>query len=308
MASPLRIGAAAALATQLVVGPGFAQLAEVVPKGFEGVGLTQVLDAEVPKDVPFTDDHGAAVSSGFYFDGTRPVLLTFNYTDCPLMCSQQLDGFVDALRQLEGVTPGEDFQIVTVSIDHRETWKKASLTKEKYLRDLGPDRAAAAADGWHFLVGAEGNIRRLADAVGFHYKWIDPTTKYSHVPAIIILTPEGHTSQYFSGWDYGPDDLRRALRDASGGKIGQYSDSFFYSCFRYDPDQGVTGMVIMRVGAALAVVALASFVILMRRMEPKMASDEAAATSASAGEQNADDTKTHDQKTHDAPGKAKVAP
>lgn len=271
-----------------------AQLAEVVPQGLEGVGLDQVLDAQIPLDVPFTDGDGQAATIGQYFDGVHPVLLTFNYTDCPLMCSQQLDGFVDALRKLEGVVPGDDFQIVTISIDHRETWKKAGLTKEKYIRDLGPDKARAAAKGWHFLVGAEGNIRRVSDAVGFHYKWINPTTKFSHVPAIIVATPKGHTSRYFSGWDYGPVELRRALVEASEGEIGTLSDAFFYSCFRYDPDKGATGILIMRVGGVVAVVALAALIFLLRRMEPKLG--------PSGGLKN-----PTDEKNHDTPDRAEVA-
>lgn len=284
---------AALLTAAFAPAQAIAQLAEVVPQGIEGVGLDQLLDAQIPLDVPFTDGDGKAAKLSQYFDGVHPVLITFNYTDCPLMCSQQLDGFIDCLRKLEGVAPGEDFQILTISIDHRETFKKAGLTKEKYLRDLGPEKAADAKEGWHFLVGAEGNIRSVADAVGFRYKWVNPTTKFSHVPAIIIATPEGRTSRYFSGWDYGPVELRRALVEASEGEIGTLSDAFFYSCFRYDPDKGATGILIMRVGGALAVLALLTLIILLRRMEPKDGSTGGGA-------------KTTDEKTHDTPARAEV--
>ena len=211
----------------------------------------------------FTDQDGRPVHLGDYFDGARPVLLTMNYTNCPMLCSMQLNGLTDGLRGLDtdtGWTPGGNFVVLTVSIDHEEKPERAKQTHDRYIRDLG---RPAAASGWHFLTGSQENIRALTDAIGFVFKKIPGTNDYAHKAALMVLTPEGKISRYLSGIEYEPKTLRLSMIESSEGKVGSAKDKFllFWNCYRYDPEKQrytVAAEVIMRIGAALTVLILGS--------------------------------------------------
>ncbi len=234
----------------LFAGPALAQLTDVPLAELEGVGIDEKLGERVALDLPFRDEQGREVTLGDLFQAGRPVILSLNYSDCPMLCTLQLNGLVDSLADVS-LTPGQDFEILSVSIDPAETPERARLTKEKYVKAYG---RLETADGWHFWVGKQASIRQLADSIGFRYKFIRERNEFSHAAALMICTPAGKLSRYLYGVQYDPQTLKLSLIEASEGKIGSTVDQIILYCFHYDAEAGRYGPVaqrIMRLGAGL---------------------------------------------------------
>lgn len=232
-----------------------AQLLEDLPEEMQDVGIDEKLGDQVPLDLEFLDENGKRISMQGVFDGERPVLLSLNYSDCPMLCRIQLDGLVRCLRDLEWTT-GQQFDVVSVSVDPLETPIRAKQTEQRYLADYG---RAGAASGWRFLVGSKKNIKKLADSVGFRYKLVPETGEYSHTAALMVMTPGGVVSRYLYGVMYEPQTVRLSLVEAGEGKIGSTLDRIILFCFHYDETKGRYGPVarrVMSMGAGVTVVAL----------------------------------------------------
>jgi protein SCO1/2 len=235
--------------------PAPAQLANQVPPQLEEVGIEEHLDAKLPLDLEFRDESGKVVTLGDYFDGVKPVILTLNYYKCPMLCGLQLNGLLDGLMELDW-TPGQEFELVTVSINPLETPALAAEKKQNYLRRYG---RPSAASGWHFLTGREPEIRQLASTLGFGYTLDRETGEYAHAAAIFVSTPEGRVARYLYGIEYPPKRLRLALLEASEGEIGSTLDQLILYCFHYDPSSrrySPVAMNIMRLGAGATAVVL----------------------------------------------------
>lgn len=267
---PKRWRGAVALVALLGAAPAaLAQRADRVPEGMEGVGIDQLLDVQADLDATFLDDRGNVARLRDFADGTMPTILTFNFSDCPMICSSQLDALVGTLRDVD-LMPGTDYRVVTVSLDANEIPAKARIAKQRYVAQWGHPSADRA---WHFLTGKAEQIRKLADSVGYHYKYVDDEVKYAHFPALILLTPQARTARYIGGLIYQPTTLRYSLVEASGGKIGTITDDIFFSCFRYDPHTGKYSLFatnFMMLGGALTLVALGVFLFNMRKFESKL--------------------------------------
>lgn len=245
------------LISLLGVAPAAAQTGTPVPAELEGVGITEKPDGQVPLQLAFTDENGNPVTLGRYFESEKPVLLTLVYYRCPMLCTLVLDGMVDALRPLDWV-PGDQFEIVSVSIDHTEKPRMARFKKQSYIESYGKPEAAA---GWHFLTGEAGAVRALADSVGFGFKKIEETGEYAHPAALFLLTPDGRVSRYLYGVLHEPKTMRLSLVEASQGKIGNALDKILLYCYRYDAEEGRYTPVawrIMRLGGLLTVLILGS--------------------------------------------------
>jgi len=235
------------------------------PPGLRGVGLEQRLDAALPLDLPFRDESGAAVRLGDYF-GHGPVILTLVYYECPMLCTEVLNGLVKSLGVLS-FTVGKDLTVVTVSFEPHDTPVAAAAKKAAVLTRYGRPEAAA---GWHFLVGDEPAITRLAETVGFHYAYDVTNQQYAHATAIMLVTPDGHLSRYLYGVEYSPRDLRLGLVEASANRIGSAVDQVLLFCFHYDPATGKYGAVVMnlvRLGGVATVLALGTAIVVLRRRE-----------------------------------------
>ena len=231
-----------------------------VPDLLARVGIDQKLDAPVPLDLTFADERGRRVRLGDYF-GRRPVVLALVYYECPMLCTQVLNGAVAAFKTMN-FTAGTEFDVVTVSFDPRETPAMAAQKKVTYINKYGRPQAAA---GWHFLTGGQAEIDALASAVGFRYVYDEATDQYVHASALMVLTPQGRLSKYFYGIEYPPRDLRLGLVDASGGKIGNPVDQVLLYCYHYDPNAGRYSMVVMnvlRLAAVATVVLVGGFIVL----------------------------------------------
>ena len=241
-----------------------------MPRPLREIGFDQNLDQYVPLDVPFRDESGRTIRLADYF-GSRPVVLVFAYYDCPMLCTQVINGLSTALNILS-LAPGKDFEIVTVSFNPRDTPATASAKKAVYLERYTRDGAAQA---WHFLSGDQPSIDRLAKAAGFRYVWDAETKQFAHPTGVIVLTADGRLSRYLFGIEYGPRDLRYALVEASAGSVGNAADTLLLYCYHYDPMTGRYGFVVMRavrIAGAATVLALASFIIVMVRKEKRAAS------------------------------------
>lgn len=233
------------------------QLIEEMPVEMQDVGIDEKRGDQIPRDLKFRDDRGEVVSVADLFDGQRPVLLSLNYSDCPMLCREQLNGLARGLSEMEW-SVGKEFDVVSVSIDPLETVDKARMTKEKYVQQYG---RPSGGRGWRFLVGSQQNISALADAVGFRYKFLPDTRDYSHTAAIIVCTPDGVVSRYLGGIDYDPQTLRLSMVEAADGKVGSALDQFLLTCFVYDHTKGRYAPVavqIMKVAGGVTVVMLAA--------------------------------------------------
>jgi len=228
---------------------------------YHQVGIDQRLDSAVALDLPFRDESGKDVMLGDYF-GRKPVVLSLVYYQCPMLCTEVLNGMAEAFRSLT-FTAGKEFTVVTVSINPRETPDLATQKKEMYVHQYGRPEAAS---GWHFLTGDEASIEKLAAAVGYHYLYDSSTGQYAHATGIMVLTPGGKLSRYFYGIQYEPKDLRFALEDASNNAIGSPVDRILLLCYHYDPMTGKYGLVVanvLKIGGALTVIILGGFIALM---------------------------------------------
>jgi protein SCO1/2 len=239
------------------------QTAQQIPVQLRNVGVTQHLNAQVPRDLTFRDETGATVSLADY-TGKRPVLLALVYYECPRLCSMILRGMLKAAAVLP-FQAGRDFEMVAVSFDPREKPPLAAATKNAFIERYAKRKDTA---GWHFLTGDEAQIKKLTDTVGFRYALDPASNQYSHASTLIVLTPDARVSRYLYGVEYSAKDVRLALVEASQGKIGSTIDQFLLYCFHYDPTTGKYSTAIiqwMRGGAILTIGALAAMVIVATR-------------------------------------------
>jgi protein SCO1/2 len=235
------------------------------PPRLENVGIEQHLDAQVPPDLTFRDDTGKTVKLGDYF-GRKPLILNLVYYNCTMLCGEALAGLSSAMRLVK-FDVGDQFDVVTVSFDPRETPEMAAAKKKDYVGRYG--RANAAA-GWHFLTGQPDSINALTKVVGFQYQYDEKSNQYAHATAIMVLTPQGRISRYFYGVDFPPKDLRMGLVEASQGKIGNAVDAVLLYCYHYNPETGKYGAMvanILRLAAAATILVMGIFLFILWRLD-----------------------------------------
>jgi len=236
------------------------------PPGLQFVGIEQHLNAEIPGNLEFRDELGNPVKFGDYFGHGRPVILNLGYYQCPMLCSELLEGLVGSMKALT-LELGQDFDVVTLSFNPAETTDMAAAKKRDIMKRYG---RANADRGWHFLTGRADQIKALTDAVGFQYEFDPKTGQYAHATAIVLLTPDRHIAEYFYGVEFSPRDLRLGLVEASQGKIGNITDSVLLYCYHYDPRAGKYGAVIsnvLKISGLATILILGSFIFVMYRAD-----------------------------------------
>lgn len=240
-----------------------------LPTALRDVRIEQKLDQQLPLDLVFRDEAGQEVKLGQYFR-QKPVVLSLVYYDCPMLCTQILNGMVTSFRVLP-FQIGKEFDVVTISFDPREKPELAATKKKVYI-DYLPDRMQAGANnGWHFLTGDPASIERITDAVGFRYNYDEATKQFAHASAIMVATPEGKLSRYFYGVEYAARDLRLGLIESSQSKIGTLSDELLLYCFHYDPTTGKYGAAVMRVMRIAGVITLLGIIAMIIFLKPRNA-------------------------------------
>jgi protein SCO1 len=245
------------------------------PALLDKVTIAQHLDAQLPLNLQFVDETGKTVELGQYF-GKKPAILALVYYQCPMLCSEELNGLTGALRMVD-LTPGKDFNVVVVSIDPTEGPALAAAKKASYVKRYGKPETA---DGWHFLTaqpnGGQANIDALAKVTGFGYVKIPgpdgKLNQFAHASSIQIVTPEGKLAQYYMGVEYSPKDLRLGLVEASSNKIGSPVDNILTYCYHYDPQTNTHSLIVARVvqlGGAVTLLGLGGFMLVMFRQDAK---------------------------------------
>lgn len=266
------------LCSQLVLAcalllPGFSLAAGegslLAPRELEGTQIVDKRASKVPMDVQLVNHRGEPVLSGSYFENgdTRPVILTLGYYKCPMLCSLVLNAMMDPLKTIS-LKLGNDYRILSVSINPNETADLANHKRGSYVEALGGNQESP----WFFHVGRESEVRRLADSVGFGYKFHERSGEYVHSAGIFILSPEGVLSRTFFGLKYNASDLKMSLLDAGQGRIGTLLDRVILSCFHYDPDSHKYGVYVfgmMRIGGLLTVLIVGIFLVLHWRNEKR---------------------------------------
>jgi protein SCO1/2 len=236
----------------------------LVPDYLRGIGIDQNLNAQVPLGIFFADEFGRLVKLGDLL-GKRPAILALVYYTCPALCDQILHGVVRGLKPLS-FKAGGDFDVIAISINPNEKPPDAAEKRQEVVKLYS---STASPAGWHFLTGTEPNIRAVADAAGFRYRY-DPKTKmYFHAAGVMVLTPEGKLSRYLYGVEYEPKDLKLALVEASQNRIGTVVERILLFCYHYDPLKGKYSATILNLLHVAAVVFLviliAGFTLLWRR-------------------------------------------
>jgi protein SCO1/2 len=220
-------------------------------------------DAQVPLELAFRDENARPVRLGDLLNG-KPTILMFAYYECPMLCSLVLNDLSRTMQALP-YEIGQEFEVITVSMDPGETPALAAAKKASYIHAFGRPEAA---EGWHFLTGEQVAISRLAETVGFHYVYDSTLDQYAHPAGIIVLTPGGRISRYLFGIDYSPTELRLALVEASEQKIASPVDRFILLCYAYDPQTGrYTFLIhtILRVASSATAAALGILVLILSR-------------------------------------------
>jgi protein SCO1/2 len=246
-----------------------------LPQVLQRVGVTQKLNQPVPLDAQFVDETGKTVKLGDYF-GKHPAILTLVYYNCPMLCSEEMDGLTSALEMVK-LTPGKDFDVIIISIDPSETPEMAAKKKAFYLKRYGRPETAA---GWHFLTGQRPAIDQVTDAVGFGYVRVPgpdgKLTQFAHASSIEIVTTEGKLAQYYLGVEYSPKDILLGLIEASDNKIGSPVANILTYCYHYDPQNNKHSLKIARVvqlGGIVTMAGLGGFIFLMFRKDMKLGRD-----------------------------------
>lgn len=235
------------------------------PRILDKVGIEQRIGQQLPLDTPFVDDHGRQVRLGDFF-GSRPVVMALAYFECPMLCTQVLNGMTGSLKTMN-FTPGKDYDVVVISINPHEGPMLAKEKKDTYVGQFGRPETA---EGWHFLTGTEPAIHAVAEAIGFHYAYDENIQQYAHAAAIYVATPKGVVARYFLGLDYAPRSLRFALVEASANRLGTVADQLLLLCYHYDPTTGKYGagtLEAVRIGGVLTVLALVGFIVVSVRQE-----------------------------------------
>ncbi|MCB0369091.1 MAG: SCO family protein [Bdellovibrionales bacterium] len=226
-----------------------------VPSELEGVGIDQKLGASIDKSLKFKDENGQEVTLGSFYGTHKPVIISLVYYTCPSLCNFHLNGLTEVLKSVDW-NPGQQFEVVAISFDPKETPTDAKSKKESYMSMYNRPGTEA---GWHFLTGTQEEIAKITSSVGFNYKWNDKDNQWAHASAAIITTPDGVISRYLGGIQFDPKDVRLALNEASGGKIGNLIDKVILYCFHYDPKANKYALYafnLMRLGGAVIILVM----------------------------------------------------
>jgi protein SCO1/2 len=238
---------------------GLSSADNALPPMLQDVGIDQRVNSQLPLNLTFKDENGKNVQLQQYFNSHKPVILTLVYYECPMLCTEVLNGLLKSLKVIS-LNVGKDFDVVTVSFDPGETPKLASEKKTAYLHAYN---RSGANSGWHFMTGNPDSIKSLTKAVGFRYNYDPKSDQFAHGAAIMVITPQGKISNYFYGVEYSARDLRLALVEASKGKIGTIRDQILLFCFHYDPSTGkysAYALNLVRLGGILTVIGLGIFI------------------------------------------------
>lgn len=249
------------------------------PPTFQGekVSVEEKLGAMVPGNLKFRDHTGNVVTLGQVLRGDLPTILTFNYSDCPMLCSLQLNGLTAVLDEVAAPAAldeaaasrpdlvkagrkatfklGGHFRVLTVVLEPTQTQAKTQATRQSYLDRLSEKDRALAAQGWTFLSAVDPNdsraIAALADSVGFRYTYVRERAEWAHPAALIFLSTSGTVTRYVHGTQFEAPLIRESIIKA-GLSEPATAIGFMNRCYHFDPNannHSRAGVLTLRVGA-----------------------------------------------------------
>ncbi|MDX1586117.1 MAG: SCO family protein [Balneolaceae bacterium] len=250
-----------------------AQLNKQKPKDVQDVGIEEHLGDKIPLDLKFATSEGDSVTLATLMQGEKPVLLNPVYYECPMLCSMVIEAVYSGVSDLKW-TPGDEYNIITFSIDHEEDSKLAASTKDSMITKLGRENAR---EGWYFLTGKEEAIKELTEAIGFKYKKVEQQDQFAHSAAIMFLSPDGTLTRYLYGIEFDEFNLRNALYEAADGEVGSVAERVLLYCYQYDPDSNSYVAVawrIMQLGGFATALILGIFIGLLWLKEKNSKNDK----------------------------------
>jgi len=256
------------------------QYGNELPTVLKQASIEQHLNRTLPLDAQFVDETGKQVRLGDYFGKKKPAVLAMVYFNCPMLCSEELDGLTQALTMVH-LDPDKDFDVIVVSIDPTDKPEVAAKKKTLYTRRYA---RPGTEGGWHFLTGQQAAIDAVTQAVGFGYTKVPgpdgKLNQFAHASAIQLVTPEGKVAQYYLGVEYSPKDMLLGLIEASGNKIGSPVANILTYCYHYDPHRNKHSLIVARIvqlGGMITMAGLGGFMFLMFRKDIKLGREQALA-------------------------------
>lgn len=237
---------------------------ETIPPELQGIGIIEKLGENFPLELSFVDENGASLQLKEILASGKPTLLTLVYYGCPNLCGFLLNGLMDTLKQMSW-TVGDQFQILTVSIDSRETPDLALGKKASYLKKYG---RPIHEKGWRFLTGKKEDIQKLADSVGFGFRYDEKQAEFAHAAAVMVISPSGKISRYLYGIQFNPKDVKFAILEAAQGRIGNVVDRLLLFCYHYDPvgkKYALFATRLMKGAAGVTVIGIFLFFMMQKR-------------------------------------------
>jgi len=228
----------------------------------QNIDVEEHLGEYIPLNLQFKNDQGIDVYLSDYFNQGKPVILVLAYYDCPMLCTLVLNGITQSVYEM-GLELGTDYQMITVSIDPRESSELAKAKKKTHMKMLNK---SDTNEGWTFFIGENEEIEKLADAVGFKYYYVEDREEFAHPAVVMLLTDDGKISRYLYGIEYRPMDVKLGLLEAAQGRIGSTIDRLILYCYHYDPNSKgyvVFAGNVMKLGGALTLAIMAIFLGLM---------------------------------------------
>lgn len=256
------------------------------PAPIAGLDINEKLGEKIPLDLTFVDSDGEKVSIGKWFNQGRPVLVMFVYYRCPLACPQLMERYVNTFRAIDTLTIGKDYNVLVVSIDPTDTPQAAAAAKSVRMASYDRQPVKGVAAGWAFLTTPDSaTSRKLADALGFPYRYSQASNDYSHPSATFVVSPSGTVCRYLYKLEVPAQTLKLSLVEAGEGKIGTSLDRFTQWCYHFDPRSGsytFAAWRFMQAGGFLSAVVVAGLLIrmLMHEWRRKFAEKAAAAAAA----------------------------
>ena len=196
-----------------------AQMREVV--------LSPPPKARVPLSLTLKDLDGHDVTLGNAVAGRPTLLLPADFT-CSQICGPALSIAANALRQT-GLKAGRDYSLVVLGIDVRDSLEDARRFATGQVG--GP--------GVSVLSGDNEAIRSLLAAIGYHFQSDTANDAIAHPAAFVTLTGDGRVSRVLSSLALQSNDLRLALIEAGGGKIGGLAGRISLLCYGFDAVHGI---------------------------------------------------------------------
>ncbi|MEW5843504.1 MAG: SCO family protein [Bacteroidota bacterium] len=215
------------------------------------VGIDEKLGNYLPMNLKFTESDGKVVTLKELI--TKPTILALVYYECPGLCNPMQSELAWTIDKLQ-LEPGTDFQVISLSFDHRETPAIAAKWKKNYLQTI--KRKFDPSD-WIFLTGDSVSIKKITDACGYHFRPADK--QYVHAATVIAISPDGKITRYMFGTQFNPFDMKMALLEAEAGKASPTIAKVLQFCFSYDPSGRRYTLNILRIMGSISLLGVGIF-------------------------------------------------